>query len=162
MRGSGPSRLRILPAPVSRHPRHPVVCQKLSCSDQIALADHGDLETFDLQFNTIAPCFLEIDPFDGSQNVDAARLDSDLKHDSRCGKVLFREIVERCPELRDGCPNSLDVFGRGTDPEIQVTRCPWQTVCREAVGSGQEELSLLRAQHGQHVSVVGIHQGALP
>ncbi len=101
---------------------------------------------------------IDLDPVDRGEDVDPVRREANLEDDLGEREVLDAQLPHRSAELRQSAPDARGVLRARPHPEIEVARRTRPPVRRQGVGSDDEELSVDRAQRGQHVAEVAVHR----
>jgi len=125
-------------------------------------AEHGYLESLDLDDEGVLPGLVERDACDGREEIDPSRCHTDLEDDVGAEQVLEDRFVEPSPECCQGAPDPVGVVFRGAYPDIEIFRGAPNAVSGERVDSDDKVLSVLVGQRGQHLDVVAIQGSLLP
>ena len=117
-------------------------------------SNDGNLKTFDANDELISLSYHEIDTGDFCKNVDPARDIAELNNRSRFREILFCESRKRRAKLNQGPPNTVGVFVRTLDPQIDVASRARKPMSSNCIRSNEHELNFLVAKRGQYVAEV--------
>src|SRR5690554_1933861 len=117
-------------------------------------ADHRDGDAVEFDEATFAPRFVELDPRDVGEQVDAEGFAPE--HQERAWVLELLDCdLGRKPE-RGECPeNARAVLFRGPHPEIQVLRQAWVAMGDDSLSSNEEVVDLMVVEQPAQFDPIG-------
>ena len=102
------------------------------------------------------PSFVEVDPADLGQEIDASGWKANLIDDAWFRQVVLSEIrrLDGGTEAEESSPDPLGIAGIGADPDIEVPSGSNVTMHRQGVGADDQKRGTLCVEESQHVPEV--------
>lgn len=130
--------------------------------DQIGQGDEWDREASYFRHVAGGMGAGKIKARNGSQEINAARRQADLKHGPLGGEVLQGHAFDPAAEFHECLTQAQGVFHAWFDPQVDVLREPWLGVMNERIAADDQEPNLAVVQYGEQFFEVGVHdQGVL-
>jgi hypothetical protein len=110
--------------------------------DQMFSGEHSHGLIGEFGTYSVGPSFFEPDAVDRGQHIDAYRFHADLKNEAGCGKVVFRQVMQRGAEGAKGFDDSPGVFRCRTHPKVEILGRSNMPMRGQGVGADQEKVNL--------------------
>lgn len=116
-----------------------------------------------LAVEAVPPRFIEGQTADPCEDIDAVRRQAKLRHSVRSSKVLApnSEGIEWCTKVSEGVPNVSGILFRRVDPEVEITRGPWDSVSGQRVRPDDDKTDAGVYERQQNVTKVVGHRARL-
>ncbi|MGQ0651428.1 MAG: hypothetical protein ACT4P4_04025 [Betaproteobacteria bacterium] len=115
-------------------------------ADQVPHRQHRHGLSGKARIESRGPRFIELDGFDGGEDINAQRRHADLEDGSRAGEVIDGEVVEWCAVCGQCLQDASSVDRIRPHPDVEIPCSPHMTVRRHRLRADHQKLNAVRVE----------------